>query len=174
MRWGAQPHWARWVAVVYVIGFLEGTGAHAYFAATGGIHAYRDWPMPSQLLFHSLLVLDALAAAWIALVRPAGPVLGAAVIAADLTANWWGNWAGVVRHPLDYLQPVGLTPITLFGLFVFATAAPLRRSFRRADRHESRSSPPHEQPADGRDARGDGPLTDIAEAEDELRGFGGV
>ncbi|GAA1914337.1 hypothetical protein [Streptantibioticus ferralitis] len=130
MRWGTQPRWARWVAVVYIIGFVEGTGSHAYDLFVGGLHAYRGSPLPSQLLFHALLGLDLLAAAWVALTRPAGPILGAAIMVADLTANWWGNWTGILRHPLDYLQPVGLTPMTLFGLFVFATVAPLHRSFR--------------------------------------------
>ncbi|MFG2884342.1 hypothetical protein ACGFYV_18960 [Streptomyces sp. NPDC048297] len=146
MRRGAQPRWARWVAVVYVVGFAEGAASHACFVAVGGVHAYRHWPMVSQLLFHALLVLDALAAVWTVRVRPAGPVLGAAVMVADLTANWWGNRVGLARHPLDYLlQPIGLLPFTLFGLFVLATAAPLHRSFRRAGRPGSRTSPPGEQ-----------------------------
>ncbi|MFJ8475392.1 hypothetical protein [Kitasatospora sp. NPDC094011] len=41
-----------------------------------------------------------------------------------------GRGAGP-RRPLDYLQPVGLLPMTLFGLFVFGTAVPLRRVFHR-------------------------------------------
>ncbi|MGW2254721.1 hypothetical protein ACWCXH_31680 [Kitasatospora sp. NPDC001660] len=134
MRWGTRPRWVRWVAAVYVIGFVEGSAVHAYDVIVGGLHAYRDWPLPSQLLFHALLVLDPLAAVWVARARPAGPVLGAAVMAADLTANWWENWDGLMRHPLDYLQPVGLLPMTFFGLLVLATAAPLRRSFRRVGR----------------------------------------
>ncbi|MFH8383001.1 hypothetical protein ACH4E7_18935 [Kitasatospora sp. NPDC018058] len=129
MRWGTQPRWARWVAAVYVIGFLEGTGAHAYDVFTGGLHAFHSWPLPSQLLFHALLVLDPLAAVWVARARPAGPLLGAGIMVADLLANWWGNWDGLVHHPLDYLRFVGLPVMTLFGLFVFATAAPLHRAF---------------------------------------------
>ncbi|MFJ4189777.1 hypothetical protein [Kitasatospora sp. NPDC089509] len=126
-----RPRWARWVAAVYVIGFVEGTGAHLYDVLTGGLHAYRDWPLPSQLLFHALLVLDPLAAVLVARARPVGPLLGAAIMAADLVANWWGNWDGLVHRPLDYLQPVGLLPMTLFGLLVFGTAVPLRRVFHR-------------------------------------------
>ncbi|MEV7793517.1 hypothetical protein AB0O68_16225 [Streptomyces sp. NPDC087512] len=118
------------MAAAYVVGFLEGTASHAYDLCAGGLHAYRNWPVPSQLLFYALLVLEPLAAAWVVLARPAGPVLGSALMAADLTANWWANWRGVIRDPLAYLQPVGLAPITLFGLFVFVTATPLGRSSR--------------------------------------------
>ncbi|MFH9351448.1 hypothetical protein [Kitasatospora sp. NPDC017646] len=131
-RWGAQPRWARWVAAVYVIGFVEGAGAHAVDVLGGGLHAYRAWPLPSQLLFHALLVLDPLAAVLVARARPAGPLLGAGIMAADLLANWWGNWDGLMHHPLDYLRFVGLPAMTLFGLLVLTTAAPLRRSFRRS------------------------------------------
>ncbi|MFI9158367.1 hypothetical protein ACIGXI_21800 [Kitasatospora aureofaciens] len=133
-RWGAQPRWVWWVAAVYVAGFVEGAGAHAVDVLSGGLHAYRAWPRASQLLFHALLVLDPLAAVLVARARPAGPLLGACIMVADLVANWWGNWDGLMRHPLDYLQFVGLPVMTLFGLFVFATAAPLRRALRSADR----------------------------------------
>ncbi|MEV7599460.1 hypothetical protein AB0O91_18985 [Kitasatospora sp. NPDC089797] len=129
---GAGPRWARWVAAVYVIGFVEGTGAHLYDVLTGGLHAYQGMPLPCQLLFHALLVLDPLAALLVVRGHPAGPLLGAAVMVADLVANWWICWDSLIRRPLDYLQPVGLLPMTLFGLFVFGTVLPLRRAFRRA------------------------------------------
>ncbi|MGN5381794.1 hypothetical protein ACQ4WX_46085 [Streptomyces lasalocidi] len=70
------------MAAAYVIGFLEGTGWHAYCLATGGLHAYGYAPLLIQLF---------------------------------------------------YLQPVGLLPITLFGLFVLLTASPLRRTLRSGD-----------------------------------------
>jgi len=130
MRWGTQPRWARCTAAVYVMGFVEGSGAHACDVIRGGLHAYRYWPLPSQLLFHALLVLDLLAAVGVALALPVGPPFGAGVMAADLIANWWGNWDGVLRHPLEYLRPYGLSAITLFGCFVLATAPALHRSFR--------------------------------------------
>ncbi|MFI9361703.1 hypothetical protein ACIG5E_11665 [Kitasatospora sp. NPDC053057] len=133
-RWGAQPRWVWWVAAVYVIGFVEGAGVHAFDVLSGGLHAYRAWPLESQLLFHTLLVLDPIAAVLVIRARPAGPPLGAGIMVADLVANWWGNWDGLTHHPLDYLRFVGLPVMTLFGLFVFATAAPLRRSFLSADR----------------------------------------
>ncbi|MFV8184879.1 hypothetical protein [Streptomyces sp. AF1B] len=140
MRWGTQPRWARWVAAIYVIGFVEGTVAHAYDVIRGGLHAYRYWPLPSQLLFHALLVLDLLVAVWVALAHPTGPPLGATIMVADLAANWWANWNGVLNDPVDYVKLVGLTPITLFGIFVLATALPLHRTFRQGLSHQGLSS----------------------------------
>ncbi|WUU10425.1 hypothetical protein OG866_01320 [Streptomyces sp. NBC_00663] len=111
----------------YVVGFLEGTGAHAYFLATGGLSTYNYAPLPVQLLFHALLPLDLLVALRIARGRPGAPLLAAAVMLADLAANWGIQWNAVLAHPVAYLRPVGLLPITLFGLFVVATALPLHR-----------------------------------------------
>jgi hypothetical protein len=128
------------VAAIYVIGFVEGTGAHAYDVIRGGLHAYRYWPLPSQLLFHALLVLDLLVAVWVALAHPTGPPLGATIMVADLAANWWANWNGVLNDPVDYVKLVGLTPITLFGIFVLATALPLHRTFRQGLSHQGLSS----------------------------------
>ncbi|MBD0692515.1 hypothetical protein BG452_02110 [Streptomyces sp. CBMA123] len=145
-----------WVAAVWVIGFVEGAGVHAFDLLTGGLHAYGAWPLPSQVLFHALLVLDPLAAVLVTRGRPAGPSLGAAVMVADLTANWWENWDGFVRHPLDYLQGVvGLPAMTLFGLFVFTTAAPLRRAFHQAFNRAGRGMDPREGEGADRSADGD-------------------
>ncbi|MEU8693785.1 hypothetical protein [Streptomyces sp. NPDC048665] len=118
------------MAAGYVIGFLEGTGWHAYCLATGGLHAYGYAPLLIQLLFHMLLLLDALVALSIIRARPGGPLLAALVMLADLFGNWGVQWRAVLAHPVTYLQPVGLLPITLFGVFVLLTASPLRRALR--------------------------------------------
>lgn len=127
MRWGDRPVWVRCVAAVYVIGFLEGTGAHAYFLATGGLQTYSYAPMPVQLLFHALLLLDPLVALLIVRARPSGPLLAAAVMVLDLTGNWDGAWHAVLSDPMAFLRPVGLLPMTVFGVFVALTALPLRQ-----------------------------------------------
>ncbi|MEV6018292.1 MULTISPECIES: hypothetical protein [unclassified Streptomyces] len=36
--------------MLYVVGFLEGTGAHAYSLATGGLAAYSYAPTPVRLV----------------------------------------------------------------------------------------------------------------------------
>ncbi len=120
--------WVRCGAAAYVIGFLEGTGAHAYFLATGGLGAYSYAPMPVQLLFHALLPLDLLVALLIMRGHPGAPLLAAAVMLTDLVANWGIQWHAVLAHPMAYLRPVGLLPITVFGAFVVLTALPLSRS----------------------------------------------
>ena len=127
MRWGDRPVWVRCVAGAYAIGFLEGTAAHAYFLATGGLHAYGYAPLPVQLLFHALLLLDLLVAVLIVRARPSGALLAAAVMLLDLAGNWDGAWHAVLADPTAYLRPAGLLPITAFGIFVVITALPLRR-----------------------------------------------
>ncbi|MGW2639115.1 hypothetical protein [Streptomyces sp. NPDC001348] len=112
----------------YVIGFVEGAGAHAYFLATGGLHTYGYAATPVQYLFHGLLLLDPLVALLIVLGRPYGPLLAAVVMTADLSANWATAVSAVRAHPLAFLRPVGLLPITLFGIFVLLTALPLHRA----------------------------------------------
>ncbi|MFG2833072.1 hypothetical protein ACGFWI_37435 [Streptomyces sp. NPDC048434] len=127
MRWGKRPRWAWWVTAIYVVGFLEGAGAHAYFVVTGGLHAYDYAPAPAQLLFHGLLLADPLVALLVAWGYPGGPLLGA-VVMLDVVANWWIQWSAVLADPAAYLRPVGLSAITVFGVFVLATALPLSRA----------------------------------------------
>ena len=123
-----RPVWVRCCVAAYAIGFLEGTGAHAYFLATDRLSAYNYAPMPVQLLFHALLPLDLLVAVLVMRGRPVAPLPAAAVMLMDLAANWSIQADEVLAHPTAYVRPVGLLPITLFGLFVVATALPLRRS----------------------------------------------
>ncbi|MBF9070889.1 hypothetical protein [Streptacidiphilus fuscans] len=130
MPWGERPRWARWVSVIWIVGFVEGTGAHLLDLISGGLHAYHAWPLPSQVLFHALLVVDLLVAVLVARGLPSGPPLGAAVMVTDLTANYQGNWSGLLHEPLAYVGVTGLLPMTLFGLFVVGTALPLGRAFR--------------------------------------------
>ena len=132
MQWGDRPVWVRCVAGAYVIGFLEGAGAHAYFLATGGLHTYGYAPLPVQLLFHALLLLDPLVALLIVRARPSGALLAAAVMILDLAGNWDGAWHAVLADPVAYLRPVGLLPMTVFGIFVGLTALPLCRGLANA------------------------------------------
>lgn len=128
MRWGDRPVWIRLTVAVYAVGFLEGTAAHGIFLVTGGLDAYDYAPMPVQLLFHVLLLLDPLVALVIILARPGGPLLAAVVMLADVVGNWSVTWSAVMAHPTAFLRPVGLLPITLFGAFVLLTAFPLHRA----------------------------------------------
>ncbi|MEU2718676.1 hypothetical protein [Streptomyces sp. NPDC007205] len=113
---------------MYAVGFLEGTAAHGYFLVTGGLDAYNYAPMLVQLLFHVLLLLDPLVALLIIRARPVGPLLAAAVMLADTAGNWSVAWSQVMTHPTTFLLPIGLLPITLFGIFVLGTALPFRRA----------------------------------------------
>ncbi|MFD7712711.1 hypothetical protein ACFV6E_42165 [Streptomyces sp. NPDC059785] len=128
MRWRERAVWVRWVAAVQVLGFLEGTGAHAYFVLAGGRHAYDYASPPVRLVLHALLLLDPLTALLLLGARASGALLAAVVMLADLAGNWSVAWNAVVARPGEFLRPVGLLPITVFGLFVLLTALPLYRA----------------------------------------------
>ncbi|WP_328743864.1 hypothetical protein OHT57_00890 [Streptomyces sp. NBC_00285] len=142
MRWADRPVWIRLTAAVYMVGFLEGTAAHGYFLLTGGLDAYAYAPLPVQLLFHVLLLLDPMVALVIIRARSAGPMLAAAVMLTDVAGNWSITWRAVMEHPTAFLRPVGLLPITLFGAFVLLTAFPLHRALRPGAVYARASSPP--------------------------------
>jgi hypothetical protein len=126
--WAELPQWARWVLAVYLAGFAQGTGAHVRDLARGGIHAYSALPQVwVQVFFVSLVVLDPLVVVLVAFVRRAGVWLAAGVMTLDVAANWIGNWPSLQKDPARLLHPVGLLPITLFGVFVLATTLPLLR-----------------------------------------------
>lgn len=129
--WADLPLWVRWVLAVYLIGFVQGTGAHIRDLVRGGLHAYSAIPQAwIQVFFVSLVVLDPLVVVLAALVRRAGIWLAAAVMAVDVAANWIANWPSLREDPARLLRPVGLLPITLFGVLVLVTALPLLRVIR--------------------------------------------
>lgn len=115
--------------VVYVAGFLEGTCSHVLYLVRGGIHAYSGFgPLPLQVFFLALVVLDPLVVVLTLRARPSAVWAAGGVMAPDVLGNWYVNWSWVKANPDRLLQPVGLLPITLFGLFVAATVLPLWRA----------------------------------------------
>ncbi|MER6222221.1 hypothetical protein ABT189_16925 [Streptomyces sp900105755] len=125
-----------------MVGFLEGTAAHGYLLATGGLHAYDYAPVLVQLLFHMLLLLDPLVALMITRGRPGGPLFAAMVMLADVLGNWSVAWSAIMTHPTAFLRPIGLLPITLFGIFVLLTALPLRRALTSCSEHKRQAECP--------------------------------
>jgi hypothetical protein len=127
-KWAALPRWARWVLALYIAGFAEGTGDHVRWMTRGGIHAYASsYPqVPLQAFFVSLIVLDPLAVVLLALVRREGIWLACAVMVLDTAANWAGNWSRMQDRPNGLLLDAPWL-ITLFGLFVLASATPMLR-----------------------------------------------
>ena len=106
-----------------MIGFVEGAADHVRWMTHGGIHAYASsYPQVSiQVFFVILVVVDPLVVVLLGLLRREGIWLACGVIVLDVAANWVGNWAGI-RHDPGQNVPWG---ITLFGVFVLATAPPL-------------------------------------------------
>ncbi|WP_317620356.1 hypothetical protein [Streptomyces sp. CBMA156] len=116
---------------MYLIGFLEGAGAHFLDLIGGGIHVYASFaPVPLQVFFVSLAVLDPTVVVLVGRLRSAGVRLASGVMMLDVIANWIVNWPQLQENPAWLLRPVGLLPITLFGLFVIATSVPLLRALK--------------------------------------------
>ncbi|MFE9559372.1 hypothetical protein ACFYMW_40575 [Streptomyces sp. NPDC006692] len=116
---------------MYLIGFLEGAAAHSLDLVGGGIHVYASFaPVPLQVLFVSLVVLDPVVVVLVGRIRPVGVRLASGVMALDTMANWIVNWPQLQENPAWLLRPIGLLPITLFGLFVMATSIPLLRAMK--------------------------------------------
>ncbi|WP_129838527.1 hypothetical protein [Streptomyces sp. RFCAC02] len=122
----------RFLLPAYAVGFAEGTCAHVLDLIRGGIHVYAGMAAVIQVLFLGLTVLDPLVVVLLfrRRTRSSGVVLAAVVMALDVTANWITCWPVVRADPGWLLRPVGLLPITLFGLLVLATAVPLLRERR--------------------------------------------
>ena len=113
---------------MYLIGFAQRTGAHIRDLMRGGIHACSSVPQVwIQVFFVSLVVLDPLVVVLIAFVRREGIWLAVGVMVLDVAANWTGNWPSLEEDPVRLLRPVGLLPITLFGVSVLVTTLPLLR-----------------------------------------------
>ena len=98
--WTQLPGWARWLVAAYMIGFADGTAAHARDLARGGLHAYA-WARPAwvEVLFLSLVALDPLVMILTGLLLRAGAVLAAMVMAADLAGNWTQAWTVLHASP---------------------------------------------------------------------------
>jgi uncharacterized membrane protein len=124
------PAWARWVLVIYVLGFLDGTGAHVRQLLHSGTHAYAGAQVAIQVLFVSLVLLDPLAALLTGLLRRAGVWLACLIMVADVIANWARNWARIVTTH-GHLLATAPWLITAFGVFVLATSLPLLQVMRR-------------------------------------------
>lgn len=114
--------------VAYVVGFTEGVCAHVVDLVSGGVHAYQAFAPPAvRVFFVSLVILDPLVVVLVARVRRAGVRLASGVMLLDVAANWVVDWQWLRVDPGWLWQPVGLLPITVFGVFVLATAVPLAR-----------------------------------------------
>lgn len=127
--WAALPGWARCVLAVYLIGFADGTAAHARDLARAGFGAYSGFPqVPLRVFFISLVLLDPLVVVLAALVLPAGIWLAAVVMVLDVAANTAGNWSRIQHDPAWPFTPASLLLIIVFGAFVLATVPVMLRA----------------------------------------------
>jgi len=115
------------VWIVWLAGFLVGTGSHVIDLVLGGMDVYAGFPSLLRLFWVSLTLVDPLTVVLVGLRRRAGIVLGAVVIVTDIAVNWT-VWATIGGNPL-----YGAVNQTIFAAFVLVTAPMLWRWFAGGD-----------------------------------------
>jgi hypothetical protein len=124
-KWQCLPWWAICVALIYIVGFIDGTAVHAGALATHGWHAYSSFTQPSVRCFLlSLIVLDPLAAVLMAYLCRAGVIVAVVTMILDVSANWIGNWPNIDAVLFN------IVVISVFGFFVVTTSVPMLRSIK--------------------------------------------
>lgn len=103
--------------VIWTAGFLAGTYTHALDILNYGWLPYEFRPLPWNLYWTSLVILDPLAAILVWVRTQAGLILGVAIMASNVLVN--GYTAFVVGYKEFYFA---LTLQSLFALFVFWVA----------------------------------------------------
>jgi hypothetical protein len=109
------------VRLLWIAGFLVGTGTHVLDIVAGGAEVYAGYPAAVRVFWLSLTVVDPLVAGLLVFRRPAGVVLGLAVMVADMAVNW------TVHATVGGGSMRALLTLTAFMVFVLATARPLAR-----------------------------------------------
>lgn len=102
--------------VIWTIGFLIGTTTHTLDLITFGWLPYDFRPLPWNIYWTSLTVLDPLAAALIWVRERWGVVLGTAIMASNIAVNGYTLAIGYDAFFFPWLMQ------SAFGGFVFFTA----------------------------------------------------
>ena len=115
----------RLIIGVWAIGFVVGTITHTIDLVTGGFNVYAGFPEPVRWFWISLTVIDPLVVILLIRRSRATAPLGVLVMIADLAVNW------TVFFTVGGLSLVGVLTQSIFGAFVFVTAAHVWRKLRR-------------------------------------------
>lgn len=118
----------RLIVAVWVVGFIVGTITHTIDLVAGGINVYAGFPEPVKWFWVSLTVLDPLVVMLLALRSRAAAPVAVLVMIADLAVNW------TVFFTVGGLSLFGVLSQSIFGVFVFVTAAHVWRSWTAASR----------------------------------------
>lgn len=120
--------WARYVLVLYLVGFVDGAAVHVRDLVRDGLGAYGFAPLAVRVFFVGLVVLDPLVVALLVAVPWYGILLGGAVMVVDVAANWYVNRAVLGDCCTALGHSPGLVAITVFALFVLVSVVPLFHS----------------------------------------------
>lgn len=115
----------RLIVGVWAVGFVVGTTTHTIDLLAGGFNVYVGFPEPVRWFWISLTVIDPLVVILLILRSQAAVPLGVLVMIADLAVNW------TVFFTVGGLSLFGVLTQSIFGAFVFITAAHVWRRLRR-------------------------------------------
>ncbi len=124
----------RLTVFVWLIGFAAGTTTHAIDLVLGGRDVYSDFPTLVRCFWVLLTVLDPLIVVLLIRRSRAAAPMAVIVMVADLAVNW------SVFFAVGGLSLFGVLAQSLFGAFVFLTAAHVWRSHRRCSRRQTSAS----------------------------------
>ncbi|MFI0990273.1 hypothetical protein [Streptomyces exfoliatus] len=125
---GWMRHTPRWavisVCVIATILLFVGASAHVADLVSHGLHPYAWAPSWLNLYWSSLALFDTLAAVLLIRGKRRGTDLACAIMATDLTANWYAVYG--IQHSSFAEQP-GVQRLTVFAALVLGTAPFIRR-----------------------------------------------
>ncbi len=115
----------RLIVTIWAAGFVIGTIARSIDLIIGGLNVYAGFPELVRWFWISLTVLDPLVVILLAFRARAAAPIAVLVVIADLAVNW------SVFYVVGGLSLFGVITQTLFGAFVFLTAAHVWTEHRR-------------------------------------------
>jgi hypothetical protein len=122
-RWAGVPTSARLVGAVVVVALVYGTAVHVIQLVTAGASAYPDVPAWLATYFVSLVVLDPVAAALLAIRSRAGLLLASVVLVTDALANGYANFV----LSTDPGVTIGRVAVAIVGVLAISLIAAMPR-----------------------------------------------
>jgi hypothetical protein len=118
LKWRDYPKAVKFLFAVYALCFLWGTKNHVVDLWHGGFLPYSYAPLPFNLYWTTLTVLDPLAVLLLFVLPYHGMVLAVAIMGSDIAVNLYANY--VLLHG-NSVPDATLVSQIVFGLFLFVT-----------------------------------------------------
>jgi hypothetical protein len=118
LKWRHYPRAVKVLFALYALCFLWGTHNHVVDLRRGGFLPYTYAPLPFNIYWTSLTLLDPLAALLLFVLPYHGMVLAVAIMVSDIAVNLY---AAYVLFPGTMMPDRALLSQMAFALFLFVT-----------------------------------------------------